>query len=132
MIVKFYDRQDIRNAMNGMSVADGAQAVALLEGLKERPAFFCELVGENGYNLLVGIGGEVGCAQYSREDGNPPYWMATSLATKTKEGYVDFLMADTATPVPARYCLPFDAVKDIVVYFQNTGLRNPAVNWEEI
>jgi Immunity protein Imm1 len=118
--------------VNGMDFADSKQVVALLEGLKERPAFFCELAGESGYNLLVAIGGDIGCTQYSRGDGNPPYWMATSSATKAEEGYADFLMADTAAPMPMRYCLPFDAVKDIVVYFQNTGLRNPAVNWEEI
>jgi hypothetical protein len=132
MIVKFHDRQDIRNAMNGTSISDSVQVVALLEGLKERLAFFCEFVGEDGCNLLVGIGGDIGCTQYSRGDGNPPYWMATSSVTKAEEGYVDFLVANTATHVPLRYCLPFDAVKDIVVYFQNTGLRNPAVNWEEI
>ncbi|MGO9005588.1 MAG: Imm1 family immunity protein [Beijerinckiaceae bacterium] len=102
-------------------------------GLSSRISpFFCELEGENGYKLLVGIGGDIGCTQYSREDGNPPYWMATTPATKNKQGAVDFLIADMATPVPARYCLPFDAVKDIILYFQNTGLRNPAVDWEEI
>jgi hypothetical protein len=132
MIVKFYDRQDLQNAVNGTDFADSKQVMALIESLRERPRFFCELLGESGYNLLVGIGGEVGCTQYSREDGSPPYWMAMSSATTTKEGYVDFLMADTATPVPLRYCLPFDAVKDIIVYFQDTGLRSPDVNWEEI
>jgi Immunity protein Imm1 len=81
---------------------------------------------------MVGIGGEVGCIQYGREDGNPPYWMAASPATKTKAGLFEFLNADTPTPVPARYCLPFDALKDIVVHFVNTGLRTPAVDWEEI
>jgi len=140
--VKFYDRQDFRNAMNGTGIADGDQVVALFEGLRERPPFFCELVGGNGYNLLVGIAADIGCTQYSREDGNPPYWMASSpstrsLATRTlarrnEEGVVNFLMADTATPVPVRYCLPFDVVKDIIVYFLDTGLRSPAVDWEEI
>jgi hypothetical protein len=129
---EIYDRQDLRNAVNGTGVANGKQVVALIEALRQRPPFFCELVGENGYNLLVGIGGAIGCTQYSRADGNPPYWMATSPSTKHKEGVVDFLIADTATPVPARYCVPFDAVKDIIVYFQNTGLRNPAVDWDEI
>jgi Immunity protein Imm1 len=132
MIVTFYDRQDIRNALNGTLIVDGEHVVALIESLKERPPFFCELVGANDCNLLIGIGGDIGCAQFSCEDGNTPFWIATSPATKAEEGFVDFLMADTPTPVPARYCLPYDAVKDIIVHFVNTGLRNPAADWEQI
>jgi hypothetical protein len=58
--------------------------------------------------------------------------MATPPATKTKAGLSEFLNADTSTPVPACYCLPFDAVKDIIVRFVTTGPRNPAADWEEI
>lgn len=52
-----------------MRCTSAEEVLALIESLRNRPPFFCELVGENGFNLLVGIGGDVGCAQLSRTDG---------------------------------------------------------------
>jgi hypothetical protein len=132
MIVTFYDRQNPRNSANGLKIANGKQLLALIESLRTRPPFFCELVGENGNNLLVGIGGDVGCTQYSSENGSPPYWMALCVGKDHGTEVVDFLMADTATPIPIRYCLPFDVMKKVIVYFQEAGYRSPAVDWEEI
>ena len=47
-------------------------------------------------------------------------------------GHIEFLTANTATPVPSRYGLPFDLVKKVIAYFQETGSRSPEVAWEQI
>ena len=52
--------------------------MALLDELRTmRPPFMCQFVGENGFNLTVGIDHDFGCVQYSANDGSPPYLMAT-------------------------------------------------------
>src|SRR5579872_5710340 len=117
MIATFYDRQDLRNPANGTRINSDQQICALFENLKSRSPFFCELVGGNGYNLLVGIGGNIGCAQYGRADGKPPYLMATQPELKSKTGLKTFLTGDTATPIPERYCLDFGIIRNIVLYF---------------
>jgi hypothetical protein len=132
MRIQFYDRQDAENALNGTKVASADHLLSLIENLRYRPPFFCELVGDNGLNLLIGIGGDIGCTQYSRADGIQPYWMATSSATKEKQGFIDFLAADTSTSVPARFCLPFEAIAQIATHFVERGLRDRSADWEEI
>jgi hypothetical protein len=131
MIVQFFDRQDPANRSHAMRTT-AAEVLTLIESLRDRPPFFCELVGNNGYNLLVGIGDDVGCAQFSRADGNPPYLIARGAAAKKKQGFVEFFAANTPTPVPARYCLPLEAVAKIAAYFVEWGLRSPSVDWDEI
>jgi hypothetical protein len=36
----------------------------------------------------------------------------------------------TMSPAATRYCLPFKMVKQIAMYFPETGERSPAVAWE--
>ena len=48
--------------------------------LETKAHFFCELLADNGYNLLVGVG-RIGCVQYSPDNGNPPYLMACPIKT---------------------------------------------------
>lgn len=132
MTTEFYDRHDDQNPANGTAINDRNHLLGIIDSFAERPPFFCELVGENGCNLLLGVGGPIGCAQFSRQDGSTPYLMATTSASKGKNEAVDFLIGDTPTPVPGRYCLPFALVREIAFYFQETGGRNPIVDWEQI
>jgi hypothetical protein len=132
MIVEFYDRQDELNALNGTRITESDRLLQIIGDLIARPPFFCELVGENGYNLLIGVGGMFGCAQYSHDDGTPPYLMATTSEAQRGKGEIEFMIGGTPTPVPARYCLPFDNLKAIVVHFQTTGDQSPFFDWEEV
>jgi len=131
MMVRFVDRQDSSNPDNERSVSDSRALLDVLDRQTARTPFFCELIGANGYTLLIGIANEVGCAQYSRTDGNPPYFMAVG---KNSEGeqYVEFLIGDTGTPVDERYCLPFSVIKSIACHFTDTGEKLESVRWEEI
>lgn len=132
MIVKFFDRENELNPFNGTHISEDKKLLDVIENNASRAPFFCELVGENGCNLLLGIGGLIACAQYSRRDGKPPYLMATTAGSKQRNEDVEFLTGGTLTPVPARYCLPLNVVKKIAVFFQKTGEASPAVEWEEI
>jgi hypothetical protein len=132
MNVKIFDRNDASNPLNGSIIRDSTRLVEILQGMKDRKPFFCELVGENGYNLLVGVATTYGCAQYSRDDGEPPYLMAVLNNAVADEGYKEFLFANTLTPVPARCCMPLGRIVEIAAFFQETGRASPVVLWEEI
>src|SRR5205807_1365613 len=73
MSVRIFDQQDECNPLNGTVIADKEQLCRILESLRQRKPFFAELYDDNGYNLLIGIGEEIGCVQYSRADGNLAY-----------------------------------------------------------
>src|SRR5689334_12621223 len=104
MYVVFYDRQVEANPLNGAVIKDEAGLRRIISELRRRPAFFCELVGENGRNLLVGISQELGCVQFSHADGSTPYLMATNDEAKRRNEHMEFLTGGTLTPVPARFC----------------------------
>jgi hypothetical protein len=129
MIARFFDRQD---PLNGSIVRDESHWSEMLNELQGRKPFFCELLGENGYKILVGIGKPSSCVQYSSVDGSPPYLMAVGPVPESSTGHFEFLMTNTLTPVPSRYCVPSETMKEIVAYFLRTGERCPAVSWEEI
>ena len=131
MKVQFFDRQDAANSLNGMSITSLSEFHSALESARGRPPFFTELIGDNGFKLLLGIGGEEGCAQFSSVDGTAPYLMAVSL-DKGEEGEQVFLIDDIASPVPKRYCLPNNIIEDIAATFLQTGQRRSDVPWEEI
>ncbi len=131
MIVTFFDRDDEESCLNGTIIKDNARLFQILEGLRTRLPFFCELMGENGFCLLIGIG-EVGCAQYSRCDGRTPYLMATIKHQRPDGTHSKFLMAGTSTPISGSYCLPFDCIREIAGHFRQTGAAHPAYVWEAI
>ena len=50
-----------------------------MRAFEARIRFFVELHGGNARDLLIGLGGDVDCVQYSGHDGDPPYLMATVM-----------------------------------------------------
>jgi hypothetical protein len=132
MNVVFNHQQDHSPQLDGVTVHDRKELFALLDSFKGREPFVGELIGENGYKLMLGIGDEIGCVQYSPSNGEAPYLMAVAPGDYPESEYVEFLMGNTPTPVPKRFCLPFGIVKEIAAHFIETGERSPAVSWEEI
>jgi len=131
MNVTFYDREDDTNSLNGTPVRDRDRLLKILDRLQDRPPFVCELVGDTGFHLHVGIG-NLGHAQYSRVDGEPPYLMAIAPQPGRKEEHFEFLLWGTPTPISKRYCMPFDSVREIAGHFLETGRTHPGFAWEEI
>lgn len=132
MMAQFYDRQDTDNLLNGTWIHDSLELRRLLGDLRSRIPFFAELIGENGFKLLLGVGSPSSCVQFSPADGSTPYLMAASDKITDEEGEIEFLIGDTASPVPGRYLLPYDTMVDIAAHFIDSGSRFPFVNWEEI
>ena len=58
--------------------------------------------------------------------------MAVERAAGRSDGAAEFHIGDTATPVPARYCVPFATMLDIAAHFLDNGGRYPGVEWEEV
>ena len=132
MSVEFFDRQNPLHPANGARIQSGDDLSRLLAGFLNRKPFFCELLTDNGYKQLIGIGGTIGCVQHSRIDGSPPYLMAVANNNLDTESETEFLIDDRATPVLMRYCIPFEIVKQAAICFLETGKCDPSVSWEEI
>jgi hypothetical protein len=128
----FSDLEDYSTSLDGATVHDRNEVIAVVDSARERAPFVCQLVGENGYMLTVGIGKDVGCVQHSPSDGDVPYLMAVAPGDHRKGEYVEFLMGNTPTPFPRRNCLPLEMVKEIAAYFVESGERWSAVSWEEV
>lgn len=131
MNTTFFDREDLKNRLNGVIIQDRKRLLQILDELRKRPPFICELVGENGFHLHIGIG-ELGHAQYSRSDGEPPYLMAIAPHPTNKEEDTEFLIGQTPTPVSNRYCMPFELIRDIAGCFLETGQTHPGFSWEPL
>jgi hypothetical protein len=132
MIVKYFDKQDRSNPLNASLIQDEAALLQTLDASQGRPPFFCELVGENGFKVLIGLGKSTGSVQHSSIDGKPPYLMAVAEGMDPINECTEYLIGNTPTPVPSRYCLPIETVREIALHFQRTGGRSTAVSWEEI
>ena len=131
MNVIFLDQEDRANYLNGVAIGDSTRLFQILESLRNRRPFFCELAGENGFRLSVGVG-KLGCVQYSPCDGSPPYLVATADYVESEDGYCEFLAGGTPTQIPNRFCMPFESVLKIARYFQETGRAHPSWRWEEV
>ncbi len=131
MRIQYFNHQDKLDPMHGAVVAASEQLAELLDETKRKPPFIAKLKGDNGFEILTGIGEQFCCAQYSSSDGNPPYLMAMSAQPPLQRGCVEFLTADTPTPTPARYIIHFDELKAILFYFLQTGEPSNLVSWED-
>lgn len=132
MKVQFQDLQDRGNPHNGESFTSPSQVAGLLEDLRcSRTTFMCQLVGDNGFTLTVGVEDDTGCVQHAPSDGTPPYLMAVgSTEMEQNGGDMEFVVGGTATPIDRRYRLAFSTIKEIVVEFVQSGNRSSKVEWE--
>ena len=131
MKIRYFNYQDDLDPMHGAVITASEQLAALLGDAKRKPPFTAKLKGDNGFEILAGIGEEFCCAQYSCSDGNPPYLMAMSAHPLLKRGLPEFLTGGTLSPTPARYVICFDELKAILIHFLETGERSNAFSWED-
>jgi Immunity protein Imm1 len=135
MTATFLDMNDEANTLNGEIIRDNEHLIQIFEILRSKPPFVCKFLGENGFHLDVGIGPN-GCAQYGRSDGEPPYLMAVApgkeLQQEREGDETEFALGGTATPISNRFCMPFEAVREIVGHFLQNGDPHPAFVWEPV
>lgn len=132
MIVRYKNQQDDSDPMNDVAITCRRQLSDLLQARRNNAPFLARLSGESGFEIMIGIGGQVGCVQYSRSDGSRPYLMAHSPNPPLKGGDVEFLTANTPTSVPAAEIISFEELKEIVLHFLETGERSSSVFWEAL
>ncbi len=129
----FQDLEHDCNPRNGELLTSSQSVTNLLEELRERrPPFMCQFIGNNGFNLTVGIDHDFGCIQHSSSDGIPPCLMAIESKSNRPDGCeMEFLVAGTPTPIDSRYRLSFNTVKTVVAEFVASGIQSSCVVWEE-
>jgi hypothetical protein len=133
MNTTFQDLQDENNPRNGHLFSDRATVVSVLQDLRDiDPPFMCQFTGANGFNLMIGVAHDFGCAQHSPNDGMPPFLMAMPRAGASDHADMEFLVGDTPTPIDGRYRIAFDELCEIVAEFVTTGARTTKVSWEEL
>ena len=131
-MVTFFDREELSNSINGMSIGNQAELDNVLEKLADREPFFFELLAENDYKLLVGFSNTVGCSQHSPANGDSPYLVAIAPTEQVTEDHFEFLMGGTPTPISKHYCMFWEQVRQITAHFLKTGDLSPDFLWEEI
>jgi hypothetical protein len=77
MKAHFFDLENDANPLNGTCIESSAELRNILESLHEslhdRPPFIAELIGDNGFKLMFGLGITEGFVQYSSVEDDPPY-----------------------------------------------------------
>jgi hypothetical protein len=132
MKVQYRNNQDESDLHHGSSITEIAKLSELLERARRKSSFIAELRGDNGFELVMGIGTDFCCVEHRRIDGDLPYLMAVSSHPPMLAGEVEFLTANTPTPIQARYILGFEELKQIALHFLATGERSDSVSWEAI
>jgi hypothetical protein len=132
MNVQYRNNQDKSDPCHESSIAESVKLSELLESVRRRSPFIAELRGDNGFELAMGIGADFCCVEHRRINGDLPYLMAVSSHPQMDTGEVEFLTANTPTPIQARYILRFEELKEIALHFLTTGERSDTVSWEPI
>lgn len=152
MRVKFHDMEEDGNPLNGAMIDSDVELVKILDQLRHREPFGLELTGENGFRLTICLAETQGAVQHDATSRGTPYLLAVAPGSLPIPGCTaisphtlafredeekgiespEFLVGGTTTPMPTRYCLPYELVRDIAVYFLQSGERDPRVAWESI
>ena len=131
MTVTYFDRQDERSILNGSQLQSANEIQTVLQKPLDREPFFCELVGENAKNLLIGLSADSGCVQYRAAGGSPLSLMAVERSPQKQGGHTDYRMGGATVPISNRYRLPLSLLLETAAFFRRTGGLNPNVTWEE-
>ena len=132
MIIQYRNNQDQSDPQHEAFFTESRTLSNLLDNARQKTPFIAELRGDNGFELVMGIGGDFGCAEHIAINGDLPYLMAMSPHPPLMTGEIEFLTADTPTPIAARYILTFVELKEIALHFLKTGERRQSMLWEEI
>jgi hypothetical protein len=150
MRVKFLDMQARANPLNGKWIESREELELVFGKLRHREPFGLKLHGENGLTLDICLANAFGSVQCTTPDnayllatkpGSAPFASTDNTSTHRLAFLADeasglqspeFLVGGTPTPIPTRYVLPYDLVREIAVYFLETGGCRPDVSWEQI
>lgn len=131
MCVVFDRAYDDIVPFGGTKIATATAAQQLLDRLLARggPPYFVELQRASGEFLLLGLGPACVVQFTSAGDESKNYMIRGSGSLGE---YIEFLMGDTPTPIPARYGIVPSTLRQAVTAFIETGRCDPNMDWEEI
>ena len=132
MRIRYANYQDGLDPLNSTVVAGRAELIELLDARRNNAPFFARFSCDNGFQIMMGVGRDLGCAQYSSVHGRAPFLMGVSHRPLMRGGYIEFLAGDTPTAIAARYILSFEELKTVALYFLETGGRSDRVFWREL
>src|SRR5262245_61939807 len=113
------------------AITSKAHLLAKLSEYRKLEPFIVELICETGEKLTIGIGGPVSFVQHTGVSGLPPYLCAT-MGGASDRAEEEFMISGTPTPIPERFCIPFEKMVDIVLYFVREGKLLNAVEWAQV
>ena len=131
MSAKFLDLQNESNPDNGTIVHDGASAKALLIRNSSREPFTCQFVYDDEFQLMVGLGPDLCCAQYSATSGNSRYLVAYLESERMQAGEVEFLLNNSPTEILRKQCFPLKVLLEVAAYFVEKGKPSGIAQWED-
>jgi hypothetical protein len=128
MTIECWDEEGRPSILN---ISRKEELAQFFKTFQKREPFYCELVqGDN--KLSICIRPDSGSVQHSWATNDPPYMMAVTKAPHDPDEEVEFLIGNEVTPLSTRYALPVEVVKQLIIYFFETGGRSPEHQWEEI
>jgi hypothetical protein len=128
MRVTFWDQEGRAEII---MIKSKEQLLHFFDTFGQRDPFYCEFV-ETESKLSVCVRGDLASVQHSPANDAPPYRMAVTTADHDADDEVDFFIGNETTPISARYALPLELAKHLIVYFLQRGERDSSVHWEEI
>jgi hypothetical protein len=132
-VFKLFDcsQVGIQRNVEAISISAEQELRQVLEGFRQRDPGLVELVSAAGDRLMIGVGGEHACAQFTEASGELPYLMARG-PSDDYDSHIEFSCGGTPTPIPLAYILPFSKMVDIAVdFFLNEHLPD-IIEWEEV
>ncbi len=81
--------------------------------------------------FTLGVGLPYGFVQFSKT-GDPPYLVASANGETNLDDEMEFDSNGTPTPIPRRFCMPYDRVVDIIISFFINHEMPHFSKWEEI
>jgi hypothetical protein len=126
-----YSQAGSQRDVEAITISTEQELRKMLENLRQHDPGLVDLVSPAGDCLMIGVGGEHACAQFTQVSGNPPYLMARGPADDY-DSHIEFARGGTPTPIPLAYILSFSRMVDIAVdFFLNEHLPT-TTEWEEV
>jgi len=106
---------------------------SLDRGAEQNP-HVVELAGGPAGSLFVGVGLPYGAVEHHSADAGSQVRVAIDDPEAAPKAipHVRFESVHGVIAIPPRFCLPFEAVKNIAVYFYDTRTCSPTAQWETI
>ena len=131
MKVQYKNWSNIDDTLNGIVISDGPSARKLLATVALCPSFV-ELKREDGCKLLLGLGGDVGCAQFTPAPSAQVHSLMAALDDGNRDELMELSIRGRRVPMSRRYCLPLHTIQRLASDFTRFRYASRSVTWDEL